>query len=326
MFMILVLHVDFFSLGAPNHMDLETNTINALCRSFFEIICVGAVDLFVLISGWFGIRTSRKSLAKFLFQSFFIITFVNVIGVATSNVIGLRVLINESLFFSHAWFVVAYLGLFTLSPILNAFVKQSSYRVFRITIVAFFALQTFFGCIRESVGFCQGYSIISFIGLYLLGRFAKIYHNHNTKYGKWLAIGALVACNLLFILSITINSETIKNMACNYTSPLIIAAMLGVVLWVGAIKPFYSRLINFIAASAFSVYLIHMCNQWSASLYRMTAIKIYDSFSGIHYISAIVLFMVAVFMLGVIVDQIRKVAWCYLERTCLMKKIIEVQL
>lgn len=142
MFMILALHVNFLALGQPLSEDFHANPGNAFLRYFFEIICIGAVDLFVLISGWFGIRPTRKGLLKFLFQSFFIITFVNVLGIITSNEISVKTIIWESLFFSHAWFVIAYAGLYIITPILNTFIKNTSYRTYRLTVIAFFVFQT----------------------------------------------------------------------------------------------------------------------------------------------------------------------------------------
>lgn len=313
--MVLVLHVDFFALGQPSHEDLLANPINALTRAFFEIISIGAVNLFVLISGWYGIRPTRKGTCKFLYQSFFIITLVSVVGIASGNLGISRKVINESIFFSHAWFVTSYLGLYILSPLLNTFVTKASRREFETLLIGYFIFETYFGCFGHDPLFCEGYSPISFIGLYLLARYTKIYSVRWVKYAKILTFASL-ACNMLIftIISYFGTGYTFYNLALGYTSPLVIISMLGLVMWTSTITPYHNRFINFVAASAFSVYLIHICNEWSTQLYAKAANYIYTHWSGIEYLAIIAAFMITVFVLAVTVDQLRILSWKMLSR------------
>ena len=74
------------------------------------------------------------------------------------------------------WFIKAYMGLYILSPILNAFVNNTEKKTFKNVLISFFVFQTIYSWISDgAVFFENGYSTISFIGLYLLARYTKIY-------------------------------------------------------------------------------------------------------------------------------------------------------
>ncbi len=72
MFMVLVLHVDSLANGRPAPEDISSAPFPSFLRIMFEVMCVGCVDLFVLISGWFGIKANRRSLGAFVFQVVFV--------------------------------------------------------------------------------------------------------------------------------------------------------------------------------------------------------------------------------------------------------------
>lgn len=58
MFMVLVLHADFQALGEPTRADIISSPLTSSLKVFFEMASIVAVNVFVLISGWFGIRGS----------------------------------------------------------------------------------------------------------------------------------------------------------------------------------------------------------------------------------------------------------------------------
>lgn len=70
MFMVMMLHVNFLALGRPSVEDAGSAPLATFTRILFEVMSVGSVDLFVLISGWFGIKANRKSLLHLFSRSF----------------------------------------------------------------------------------------------------------------------------------------------------------------------------------------------------------------------------------------------------------------
>ena len=79
MVMILILHANFLGVGAPEHADFLEDAPRAWGQMVLESLCIVAVDVFVLISSWYGIRFRKRRLAGFLFQVWFF-TFVLYFG------------------------------------------------------------------------------------------------------------------------------------------------------------------------------------------------------------------------------------------------------
>lgn len=70
MFMVLLVHADYFALGAPSVEYIQTNQADSFLRIFFEAVSIVCVNVFVLISGYYGIRPTFKGGGKFRFSMF----------------------------------------------------------------------------------------------------------------------------------------------------------------------------------------------------------------------------------------------------------------
>ena len=94
--------------------------------SFVEMISIVAVNVFVLISGWFGIRPTMRGLGKFLYQCAFCCLVVDAVLwlVGTEN-LSFSMLFEAFTLQQTGWFVPSYLLLFLLSPVLNAYVEAA---------------------------------------------------------------------------------------------------------------------------------------------------------------------------------------------------------
>lgn len=96
-------------------------------------ISIVAVDVFVLISGWFSIKPKTKSICSFLFQ----IAFLQILSYAVFVSAGFVEFSKESfkdlmmLKPFQGWFIKAYLLLYIISPVLNTFVENASKRILR---------------------------------------------------------------------------------------------------------------------------------------------------------------------------------------------------
>ena len=74
------------------------------------------------------------------------------------------------------WFIKAYLGLYIIAPVLNAFVNNAEKKAFQKVLLSFFIFQTAYSWISGGAVFFEGgYSTMSFIGLYLLARYVKLH-------------------------------------------------------------------------------------------------------------------------------------------------------
>ena len=317
MLMVLMLHVNFFSIGKPSETEYLVKPLESITRISFELICIISVNLFVFISGWFGINAKLKSICRFLFQCVFIVLIVSVIGECCGFVAPTLDAFAKTIFrASGNWFIIAYLFLYIFSPILNSFCKTASERNIRYFLIFFYVLQTLFGNIAYIAPYCSdGYSAFSFMGIYVLARYMNLYGERFQKYGLYIYVLSTLGLIVMFCIPyITDSGSILQRMCLSYTSPLNIMACAGLSVWVAHLKPRHNRVINFIASSAFTVYLVHMCTRWTMLEYRNISADIYQTFSGIQYLFVIGSFIVGVYLISIILDQIRLLCWKLIEK------------
>lgn len=187
MILVMVVHANFRALSAPTVADAVTEPSSAFLRLLTESFSIICVNVFVLISGWFGIKFSWEKLIEFLFQ----ILFFGLIIYIIASIISPEKLKSFKIVFMagpwNYWFVKCYLFLYIISPILNAFVEKASKNEFKILLILFFAMQTVYGWATDgATWYNKGYSGISFAGLYLLARYVRLYpakwFKHSIKF------------------------------------------------------------------------------------------------------------------------------------------------
>ena len=180
MMMILVMHMDYGAFGLPTAESVENAPMTTFGRIFVEHLCLVAVNVYVLISGWFGIRPKMKSFVRLMLQ----VAMYSIIITGTFLLLGkttfkIGYVTDMLIIGKQYWFVVSYLLLYLVSPILNTFVEHSTKREFQWMLLVFFGFQFVYSWIFGLEEFAGGYSALSFMGLYLLARYVKIYENDN---------------------------------------------------------------------------------------------------------------------------------------------------
>ena len=180
MMMILVMHMDYGAFGLPTAESVENAPMTTFGRIFVEHLCLVAVNVYVLISGWFGIRPKMKSFVRLMLQvAMYSIIITGAFLLLGKTTFKIGYVTDMLIIGKQYWFVVSYLLLYLVSPILNTFVEHSSKREFQWMLLVFFGFQFVYSWIFGLEEFAGGYSALSFMGLYLLARYVKIYENDN---------------------------------------------------------------------------------------------------------------------------------------------------
>lgn len=211
------------------------------------------------------------------------------------------------------WFIKAYLLLYILSPVLNKFSENTRPKIFSNVLIAYWVFLFIFGWITESTAYINnGYSIVSFIGLYLLGRYAKIcqpkWSNYSAK--KYLSVYiitvAFFCCTIFFAGLLKLrHTDLIAWKFCSYISPLTVIGAMSLLLCFSKIKFPYNKWINICGKSCFSVYLLHaMWGYWFNVLKRIDSL-----FVGFSYIIVVFVFLLVVYLGCIFLDQLRLQAW-----------------
>lgn len=316
MIMILMLHVNFISIGSPTAENCIANPVSSFLRIAFEQICIIAVNLFVLISGWFSIKVRTKGFLNFVFQCVFVLFIVYIGGVALGYTrLSVSGLLQCVCLDANGWFITSYVGLYIISPALNTFCEHAGEKKIRFFLIAFYVFQTIYDTRYSTATFFNaGYSAFSFIGLYVLARYARMYGQKFYKYGLALYLVSIILLISLYYFGTLLTLNHLVSLSVKYTSPFNVLASIGLVMWVASKPATYNRGVNFVARSAFAVYLCHSAINWTSHLYRQASQIIYRDFSGIEYLCIIGLFIACVFIASICVDQIRLWAWRLVSR------------
>ena len=308
MFLVLLVHADFFSLGSPSANEIQHKTADAFLRIFFESISIVCVNVFVLISGWFGIKPSFKGLCNFLYQCLFFLTglylITVLIGVNEISADGLAGCIFATRL---NWFIKAYLLLYFLSPVLNAFVNTATQRTFKLVLISFFTFTCTDGWLEAADFMQHGYSTLFFIGLYLLARYVRLYAPKWSQYKPCKYFAVYFAC-VMFVTAIVFTYPYLlgKNIPVNFYSyicPTTIIGAMCLLLGFAKIK-LQNRFVNWCGISCFAVFLLHVS---PSTLWHFKALFVY-----LHSHCSVALFwlitfavLAVIFIVAILIDKIR---------------------
>lgn len=316
MFLTLVLHSGFSAVKSPTTIEVHEQFVQSFTRFLFDSLSITCVDIFVLISGWFGILPTNKGLFKFLFQTLYFILGIYLVTVLwgispmTLKGIGSCFLFIQDYDY---WFVRTYLLLFIMSPILNTFVEKTDRTTFKKVLFGFFLFQTLYAWGFVAVNaFAGGYSIISFIGLYLLARYVKCHKPRWSQMSKskdfFVIISSIFSMAVLSFVSAYLGHPMSGKFCGSYVCPFVIISSLFMVIIFSKFR-LQSKFINKVASSCFAVYLFHTHISIFYDYFKPTIVSIYSHFNGILCISMIGIFLISVFFTAILLDQPRRWIW-----------------
>lgn len=227
-----------------------------------------AVLLFVLISGFFGIKASVKGLSKLISQvltySIVAIVVVFLYGLLYKQSTNLAIIdfIDGVLCVSsgNLWFVRTYIYLFLLAPFFNKILYGQSLRQRLALIGILILLSIYMGGFRGDPSMSSGKNLINFLLLYVIG---WSIHEYNllkdiSSY-LWFTIYFvffIILVSLYILFENTFISSLIWGVSFKYNSPLLILGSIILFMGFNRLK-ISSRVINYVASSTFAVYLIH---------------------------------------------------------------------
>lgn len=311
MLLVLVVHANFRALPVPDMRYTQVHPQSALLMFMTEGFSICAVNLFVLLSGWYGIHFRAKRLAELLFQVlFFGLLAIAVCAVWAPQQLGHDVLAHLLMLTGDYWFINVYLALYLLSPVLNAFVEHADKRQFACVLVAFFAFQFVFGWATEASRWLMaGYSLPSFMGLYLLGRFMRLHPIRLWQLNRW----ADLAIYFAIVAILTVGVFALKRHTGRggvlyfYICPLVILQAMHLLLLFSKLS-LHSRVVNWLASSALAAYLTQS-SSFIGVFYDKIILNWFNNEPRVQFIIYTGLFVLAVFLGSILIDKVRTLLW-----------------
>lgn len=336
MMMVVMMHYFLYADLLPSMTDQvgQENILALLLESF----CIVAVNVFVMISGYFMIK-SRFKFRRF-FRLLFQVLFYTLLIPLVLSIFGLPVIAEQEGVYGiikyilpvstmHYWFITAYVLLYLISPFISiAFEKIEKVMLRKIILILLFL----FCGIKSFVPFSLnidyfGYDFGWFICLYLTGAYIRVYGLPIfTKKGYGVSIYFLSVI-LIFILKIVSHFLYQKtgyfkyyyDIPFHYNFILVYLGAIGLFCFFMKVKIKEGRVSTFIRGIAplcLGVYLLHMHVDIRENWYQWTKM-LFGNLHRMGFFGMILNMMITVifvFTVGILVDFTRSMIFKVVER------------
>ncbi|WP_320167928.1 acyltransferase family protein [Mangrovibacterium marinum] len=245
--------------GYTHEYSFGTDGVSGL---IINSLCVCGVNIFLLISGWYGIKHIWPQTIRLVIDCFIYSLITNTFCVF---VLGYPFSWEEFLYscnFLNNWFVAAFIMFLFIVPLIERAIMNIDSK----TLGYFIILMTLFNVI---FGFCfgklntNGYNAINFSYIYLIGRYLKVQSTHPIylRYAsKGLILYILCAIPLIvgfiFLSSHTLWTSSIAQKFFGYNNPIVIISAVALFLPFSVLK-FQNKFINEVAKGVFGIFILH---------------------------------------------------------------------
>ena len=322
--MVVSLHILHPDIIGGMHLSEQSNSVPAMAFTrFLFSFCIVAVDVFVLISGYFMIEKSSPKIGKVINLLLICSVYSAFTHVLTTLGNG-KPIVPAHLAFSfvpRSYYIWLYCTLYILSPYINRVVSGLSRRQYTRLIIVIFILFCLWPTIIDVIrcswntklkdvftvsrdGNGNGFTLVNFVFLYLLGGYLKKYpitfRHKGTKYLElMLSFCCAAATAALCVIFPKINGT---KAILGYETFFVVLQAVTFFDFFARINIKNSALINTVAKAALGVYLLHK----GIILFLVHYINVEKLFgSGLFgTLKAWLLLLVAGFTLSVILDTL----------------------
>lgn len=251
---------------ATNHLMLDKNPINFCLVDFLYQVVYNGVNVFVLISGYFLVKTSRtttnwEKVVKLWLIVFFYSVTIYIIIAWNYKSFNLTDFIHVLLPIKYDayWFITQYLGLYIMSPFLAKWARCMPKSDYEIMLVSFFIITSILQLSGLKGGFCLVWFLFLFMFagyLQLWGKESDIIHRMNSHAGTVFSCISL----MLFLISFPVNGNKLNIVGYwgFYNGPLLFIASVSLFLFFLKMKEYRMiKVCSKLSPYMLGVYLIH---------------------------------------------------------------------
>lgn len=271
---VIILHYNNSSIGkafsyAPLH------SLRSYALYFLQSMSISAVDIFVLISGYFMCKSQKVDLKKPIRLLIQVVVFRELLYITQTLAHGnaLQWKWIWQLLFPKSWFAVLYAALCVLSPFINRLLSSLSDKSMKsfmwvmfivcslwpygVDLLAGFSRYNFDGLSTVGMYGSQfGYTIVQFVFMYCVGAWLRRFEGKSKLWQNLVAL--LSGWLILFVFSYYLITHKMDiRYAFSYGSPLVIANAVCLFRIFKRIPMKNNPVINSMAATTFSVYLLN---------------------------------------------------------------------
>lgn len=335
--MIMVLMLHYLGKGQITNIE-NVDKMSYIFYSLIESLVIVAVNCYVLISGYFLVKSEFKF--KKLFKLWGEVVFYSIMVYLVVIVLGLQkfsikdaILACFPVITKQYWFITTYMALYILSPFINKLIyalTKEEYKKLLIILLVIFSLVSILPSemLLDKTG---GYGIIWFICLYLIAAYIRLYITKEKimKYKKmyipiYILLGIITTIGVLILQYIfeMLNLRDLSLKLLYYNMPLVLIESICLFLFCNTIEiknKFVQKVILFIAPLTFAVYIIHEQPVLSKLLYTnilYTEICYHNPYSIFIIIGSVL----AVFVICIGIEYIRTKLFELIKKICKCKR------
>ena len=298
MLMVVIIHfLGHNYLSAANPAEMEGQHFFTANLLFSFIVC--AVDCFVLISGWFSIKFGVTKLIMFLLPICFYQLLISCIYLPYGSHLNINAF--------RYWFVPPYVALMVISPLLNKGLNSVSKK--NLTIILAILTLLFILPIKSPSGM-YGKNAFIFVYIYCLGFYLRNHFDNKQSAIKYFAL-FLLSVAMIFVETIGLakigHFEGTRTLSYSYDNVFIISSAVFLFLTFSKLN-FKSKIINYLSASAFFVYIIteneNCFGNETHSIYKILDVSDWEMSDT--FIIRILVVSILLFTMALAVDIVRR--------------------
>ena len=266
-------------------------------------ITTTGVNLFLLITGYFGIKLKWKSFLNILCIITFYYTFSLIANYfilkqrpAMGEIISIFAPINRNPW----WFIKCYIPLMLLSPGFNIIKEKATNQQYKFILATLIILSCYSGFLLNNFYTnYKGFNLFQFITLYFIGDALKRYKIANLFSKKqWIAIYTTSTIILFFYLTYIDNTT-------HYNNPVLMLAAVSLFCLISKIE-FKNSFINRTASFILPVYLLQD-SPFGFNIYNILYSKGYEiNFTGLEYFYVIAIYFIVLLTSVFILETTRR--------------------
>lgn len=297
---------------------------NWICANIIDAICYPAVNTFIIISGYFGLRLSLSRVIKLDIPVILYGVLLYVVFDRSSFIYLVRAFMP--IISRNYWFLTSYFLLLLISPCLNVYIEtrtKAQLKLFLILVLLLFVI------VPSCTPFClsdpRGMDIVNFSVLYIVGRCVAIFEIDLTKArsASLYVISTVVIFLLTVLLAYMFNiNRGWRSYFYAYTFILVYFQSLGLFFLFRKFEftDAVGNFINWLSPSFFYVYIISETPIIRENLYLWVSSEdyYYSNFFVIHIICCSLL----IFFVSLIIDIVLR---RFLLGSCIDKVCVLIQ-
>ncbi len=274
---VIILHYNNKSMGGGLRF-VKFGSANFFVLYVLEVIFINAVNLFMLISGYYMLSSQKRSVIKPVKMIIQVIAFGVTYYLLRVKFGSLKysAFNFRGAFIPNNFFVIMYCCIYFISPYINIVLRSLDIKQLRRMIIILLLLFSVYTTAVEILGHfrgypmyglssvtvdgsSQGYSIVNYSLMYIIGAYIKLDETFLRKI-------KLPVLSALFVLLSGIEvlwgylyqkKHSDGGVVLAYCNPIVIALAVLAFLIFKKLNIGSSRVINFLAKACFTVYLFH---------------------------------------------------------------------